>query len=276
MVNVGNSCYVNAILQAIFSLEITIEFCDLGVDDSGDGKLVATFNQTQEGRAFRPVRFLDDHHQNQQDAHEFLQRKILYEALTWAALCSGADVPRLLCSHCGKRGRFAAREEFCSLSMPLSAPDGSVYTTALAALTAYMGARQVVELDDWTCAAEACASRGAGAGYPMKTTNIEKWPNILILHLLRWTATGELVQHAVAPDLYLTIRRTEYALRAVVTHEGVTPQSGHYIAFAARAGRWHVCSDENIRLATQSEMISFVRSGNVGHTYLLFYEKFAE
>ena len=49
--NVGNSCYANATLQAIFSLQMTEEFCSIApVDDSGGGALVATFRAASVSR----------------------------------------------------------------------------------------------------------------------------------------------------------------------------------------------------------------------------------
>ena len=245
------------------------------VDDSGDGALVATFRAAQESNLFSPQRFLADHcdNYNQEDAQEFLQRQVLHAAEAWAAQCSGADVPRLLCRHCELPGRLGAREAFSSMSLPLRSQGGAPYRTAAEALLGYLGARQIVELRDWACNAPACVAHGFAADHPVKTPNVVQWPRVLILHLLRWDNNRVLVPHAVAPDRTLRVSDTTYALRAVVTHEGESARSGNYVALASRGDRWHVCDDEAVRPATESEATAFVRDRVKGHTYLLFYEK---
>ena len=121
--------------------------------------------------------------------------------------------------------------------------------------------------------AKCCIARGVAADSPAKTPNVVQWPRVLILHLLRWDNDGILVPHAVAPDRVLRVSGATYALRSVVTHEGGSARRGHYVALASRGDRWHVCDDEAVRAATESEATAFVRDGVKGHTYLLFYEK---
>ena len=90
---------------------------------------------------------------------------------------------------------------------------------------------------------------------------------------------GGLQRDGGIPDLISRLERGQqssgntYALRAVVTHEGPSARAGHYVAFAARGERWHVCSDISVRPATETEASTFVRDREGGHTYLLFYEK---
>jgi ubiquitin C-terminal hydrolase len=256
---------------------MTEEFCSIApVDDSGGGALVATFRAAEESKLFTPQRFLADHYEqdkDQQDAQEFLQRQVLQAAETWATQCSGADAPKLLCRHCGIVGRLTERETFSSISLPLHSQGGAPYRTAAEALLGYLDTRQTVALRAWACSTPECVARGVAADDPAKMPNVLHWPRVLILHLLRWDNKQIPVPHAVAPDRTLHVSGTTYALRAVVTHEGSSARSGHYVAFASRGDRWHVCDDKAVRPATESEGTTFVRDRVKGHTYLLFYEK---
>ncbi|CAK0848165.1 unnamed protein product, partial [Prorocentrum cordatum] len=121
---------------------------------------------------------------------------------------------------------------------------GAPYRTAAEALLGYLDTRQTVALRAWACSTPECVARGVAADDPAKMPNVLHWPRVLILHLLRWD---------------------NKPIRSA--------RSGHYVAFASRGDRWHVCDDKAVRPATESEGATFVRDRVKGHTYLLFYEK---
>ena len=137
-----------------------------------------------------------------------------------------------------------------------------------------------------------------GRQYCIKYRLAEKWeriaefPNILVIHLNRFMATGfrggfsKNTSYVSFPEhLYMDkysvlenpsegailnspqIRHICYQLYATIVHCGSTADSGHYIAMVkSRDDQWYRCSDSSVRPAPKQEVFS-------GDAYILFYQK---
>jgi ubiquitin carboxyl-terminal hydrolase 4/11/15 len=114
-----------------------------------------------------------------------------------------------------------------------------------------------------------------------KTMDVWKLPEILIVHLKRFTANSKIETHVNFPDV-LDMRPfvcekagapLNYRLYAVSEHGG-SLCGGHYTAHAlvwpegAKAGNWFSFDDASVRAATALDAHST-------NSYVLFYEKMA-
>ena len=132
----------------------------------------------------------------------------------------------------------------------------------------------------------------------IRKLNITKWPNYLILQLQRWTygldcrERTKLVHEFDFPFNLITKDICEnttslspefnYKLTAVVVHQG-SVESGHYIAIVEGEDKdWYVCNDQEIEYFALSELPSWsfgimddiITSKNELLTaYLLFYRR---
>jgi Ubiquitin carboxyl-terminal hydrolase len=157
----------------------------------------------------------------------------------------------------------------CSLkaSLAAAAPD----LPELNALRTLTHAQQLPDADY----ANAC--RAAGCPWIPQTSTISrrsvvvKWPRLLICHLHRnfWDGSG---RHAkICGHVQFPVRLREgYDLKAVIVHTGVSPDTGHYVAYRqcsseGDSGWWRV-SDEAVRGVDVEEVVGCEAS-------LLFYER---
>ncbi|CAK0836637.1 unnamed protein product [Prorocentrum cordatum] len=275
--SVGNSCYMNSLLQALFPLApaqrmIAATLGALG-DEPEEGlfdllrqgnKLVGTAIAAWRARgALEPELFLDWHNGEQEDAQEFLQLNLLQnDGPELADLCRGIDWPRLSRPACPASRDATGAEPFTILSLPLVAADGRrAFASVRTALADYIEAPYLVEVDDWQCP---CAGFVAHRASVLKTHRITCVQEILLLHLVRWDSFGRAVPHPVAADAVLEVRGPDsvgiFSLKAVVVHRGATTRKGHYCAFAKYDGTWWLYDDDASRVATEAE-IAFFGSG---------------
>ncbi|KAE8743261.1 hypothetical protein FOCC_FOCC011141 [Frankliniella occidentalis] len=108
----------------------------------------------------------------------------------------------------------------------------------------------------------------------LKRTSIDSAPEMLVIHLMRFSGTGQKLKIFVKfnPTLNVglfmsTVGNVRYNFRSVVCHIGESTSSGHYVAVAQ-------CPDQLFRKFNDSEVTSSsLQKAMQEPAYLLFYER---
>ena len=252
--NRGNSCFVNAGLQAFLPLK---GFESLRPTTASERALLESRAAAAESvGAVVPQAVLDLYYQGrQEDCAEFLV-ELLADCPSVHRQLRGKEQAYLACRSCGYR-RATASEEFLTLQVPLLAGEhrlGSVQE----ALNHYLEREEVVEdIIHWACENPACSAAGRAGQLPKRRTTVAEWPETLVMSLNRWDNRRGLLPHPVHVDLELRLGGDDirYRLQSVVSHIGELANSGHYVAYRPAAGGFERFDDSTI---------SFLRD-NPGH-----------
>lgn len=98
---------------------------------------------------------------------------------------------------------------------------------------------------------------------------ISKLPEVLIIHINRYSRTGNKIETPVFPDLSLDVGMEsgtkKYGLIGVICHLG-TLRSGHYFAYTKHGRAWYECNDTRITKINSRE-VELIRDA-----YVLFYQ----
>jgi len=110
-----------------------------------------------------------------------------------------------------------------------------------------------------------------------KQFSIERFPPILVLHLIRFSEVRYRTKLSTKVDFPVDnldlsdfasgteLDAPRYDLVGVSNHSGNT-FSGHYIAYCRTTGRWHRFSDSSVSSLSRSDIVS-------PEAYVLFYER---
>ena len=288
--NLGNSCYLNAAVQALQAshhlAEVMKDVClqpHLQQSSSSqsasqlltaDERLAAThFASMQSGESITPSLLTQKYYVgNQEDVQEFLDT-LLQDSVLFRGICTGLDKPRLSCAHCGYAMFAAGEEEFTMLTLPLINSATFVpYRSIQEALNGYTASERV-ELREWRCGQADCQIAGLHLDNPRKGSYFHRLPRTLIVHLVRWGAHGALLRHEVIPDQVLNLQGAEFGLRSIICHEGHSARSGHYICFAKHEDVWWLYDDSRKRPATSQECLRWARPGRADKVYVAIYDR---
>ncbi|OVA03360.1 Ubiquitin carboxyl-terminal hydrolases family 2 [Macleaya cordata] len=111
-----------------------------------------------------------------------------------------------------------------------------------------------------------------------KQMSILQAPNILVIQLKRFEGIhGGKIDRSIAFEEVLVLSsymckgsqdpHPEYNLFGTIVHSGYSPESGHYYAYIKDAtGRWYCCNDSHVSLATVQEVLS-------EKVYILFFSR---
>lgn len=321
--NLGNTCFMNAVMQVICSLrEFVADLSSFASDlpsgitcpileatlqvvrhmhnsSTSCGPLDTTTLRTRIARVC--LKFGDG---RQHDAHEFFVEFVekLHAEMRRAVEASAPNaedaqtrqlatgkhlhsqiLKQLTCSKC--RARHSLREDFSHLSVDL---EGSGELVLENMLSAYF-ANENVSVRCEKCQGEESTMEKSLAAPPQ----------VLVLHLKRfhqdplfkglYKKLNHRIKFPTALDLKRICKRQVnvdasqedsvqevstgsdesvwYDLRSVIVHEGSTPQSGHYVAYACSSkGVWRLYNDSSVREVASTETLGL-------EAYMLIYQR---
>ena len=201
---------------------------------------------------------------DQQDSHEFLRVTLQsLEGIPAAELFRGQMTSSVFCEICKKTSCVV--EDFLDLS--LSIGDSSWLARPISLEQCL---KEFSNEESITALCETCKRQTPSR----KKLRISKYPELLCLHLKRFTAHGGWFQgpaknsKTVLFDFYLQPDQAEdvnYQLWGIIQHSG-SMSGGHYVAFC-RKNDWWLCDDTRVSLTTKTKS---------AEPYLLFYQKIRE
>jgi ubiquitin carboxyl-terminal hydrolase 36/42 len=297
LVNVGNSCYVNSVLQCLTHCRPLVTLFTTGVHRKTCTVhhcaycLLEEHISTVFGYQYCTPRELllalpkinrDFVLGQQEDAHEFfislLQKtqEVLVlgikpltpelEATTVLhQLFGGLIQSQVQCLRCQKTS--TRYEPFLDLSLEVASGN-----SVEEALTAYTSVEKLEEEVGWRC--ERCAKASAAR----KQLTIRRPPNLLTIHLKRFDIMrdGLKLNKPVVFRERIDMRRflsrsqqnqeANYELYGVVVHYGAHSRVGHYVSFVKVANAWIAFDDKTPSSVTASVVLQH-------NAYLLFYRQ---
>ena len=174
--------------------------------------------------------------------------------------CAGSWKSKVVCSSCKTQSSQQVESFSClSIGIPEASPELRPSSSTLSECLQQNFKEEVVG-DDWSC--KACGSRLA-----VKSTHMEVWPRILLLHLKRFTPTlygYQKIQSLIDVVDTFEVEGVQYRVLAKVNHVGSSMNSGHYTADIL-LGKWKRCDDRTITDCTRQDPSREV--------YLIFSEK---
>jgi ubiquitin C-terminal hydrolase len=250
IVNLGNSCYVNAVLQALSVVKPSSSSSndlnrllfdtlrDLSSNTSTPLYPIALISE------IRSTLFPASNTQFQ-DAHEFLQK--VSEVIN----SSSFDINVSEMSKCSSCSVSSSRvESLFGLQFPIPAVNSDLQQLIDRAFDPQVG------LPCTVCSHTSCTT----------TRVISSTPQILVLHLCRFDAGNVRKIDSVVQFPFENLRLPSlphFRLAAVVDHHG-SPLSGHYTASVCREGKWFSCNDTTSVSIDHQKAIS-------KSAYILFY-----
>ena len=122
---------------------------------------------------------------------------------------------------------------------------------------------------DYICSNTNCTARGTHS----QSCNIVRWPQVLVVHLKRWSfdaltqAHTKIEQFVQFPATHRPNPDTTYNLRSIVVHQGQA-NGGHYVAYTRdELHGWLYYNDADTPAATPLSVVLQQRP------YMLFYER---
>lgn len=267
--NIGNSCYINATLQALFSSPAFLELLNQNNQDAIFLKLIRLFNSlksdslSQAAFDFRQSVFdsginrdLSTGLSAQKDAMQ-LMRVVLERAgypgislmgKKWANAAAFDDAD--------DENKFTTTDSHFDLQMPIPQSGGLLQHV----VANYFTAQQV---NDNFRGYSSFTSQYSFAGNP---------GNLLVLSLHRFDNTlGKIFTPITLPaDGRLSIASYQYRIVGCIHHIGNTLSSGHYITYRLHEGRWYECDDNN---TSEVDYHSVICDHPRGESYAFVLEK---
>uniref|UniRef100_A0ACD5YPL1 Uncharacterized protein n=2 Tax=Avena sativa TaxID=4498 RepID=A0ACD5YPL1_AVESA len=298
--NLGNTCYLNSVLQCLTYTEPFVAYLQSGKHKSscriaGFCALCALENHVRcalqsTGKIVTPVQFVKNlrcisrsfRNSRQEDAHELMVN--LLESMHRSCLPSGISIQSpsayensLVHRIFGGRLRSQVRCTSCSHCSILFEPflDLSLQIDKAATLVKALQHFTQEELldggeEEYNC--QSCKKKVVAK----KRLTIDKAPDVLTLHLKRFSPFNpchkidKKVDFEPTLNLKPYVSNSEgmdfrYSLYGVLVHAGWNTQSGHYYCFVrTSSGMWHNLDDKQVRQVREADVLR-------QKAYMLFY-----
>ncbi|MGY8822248.1 MAG: reverse transcriptase domain-containing protein [Pseudomonadales bacterium] len=281
-VNVGNTCYANAMLQALASLTSLWEYISSSLEEQTPivKTLLTIFKlKDRTSRSLDPSGFLwaiknklssqqnpSFNFNSQHDVPEVLQL-VLNEIQNHASmqpntfLCSMLNYTR--CIFCGVKHDLED-ESFLILPLPVT-------FSIQESIKKLINPEIMKDGNKLLC--RSCNSKTGSVKY----SHFKYLPTYLIFQLNRFkfvnNKASRSFQHVSCQDNISLCSKVDesitfnhqYSLAATINHSG-TLESGHYTSYVLKSGKWFHCNDRNTTLIEPQSI-------NMTNTYVLFYKK---
>lgn len=300
LLNVGNSCYFNSAIQALFSVvEFRKHLLELEVDSSSPEILIAIqrlFGLLLLSR--RPYVDPSKHYKvclpswfatgTQQDASEytrFLLDKLstirINAERTLGDMFTGKQTTFCKCSVCGATS--ARLESFNDLSVPFPDEPPSDELGLEGLLRQALAVQVLQEANRYFCSS--CAALQDATQW----TTVTSAPSVLVLNLLRFTfdrktSTRRKICTAlpVALTLHLPVcadgvteTLVQYDLCTAIVHSGPSAMAGHYYCYTRPAGGadWLLLNDSRTTATTFESLSTLTARFPKDTPYILFFQR---
>jgi ubiquitin C-terminal hydrolase len=285
LVNLGNSCWLNSVVQVLVRAP---NFCS-----RGDGEISAAFSALVEqlgarGKPFRPSAFVAAINakldwlsvDEQQDANEFLMLFLDQLRNEQGGTCVGlssTDVETvrkcietpvdrvfafiqkttIVCEACELESVLYEKLSVMWLSIPLGGRETTLEDCLRLYFSSFGGEDRICEHCDKPCE------------YRM-TYSCETFPDVLAIHLTRFKFKGNRwvknnIRVSFTHDLTLGDGQANYELLGFVSHYG-TMEDGHYTSIAKIESFYFEFNDTDVHPADPNKIFAL-------QAYLLFYRK---
>ena len=250
MQNLGASCWVNSVLQALFSTPpIQQKIAGPPATDT-EAKLQRLYNACQTStHPVVPAEILEEYYAGrQEDAMGFLET-LLCECTNVAMVVTGVEAPKLRCQHCGWQKTAFTTPTFTALQLALPTWPPLAPPTMGELLANYLEETSLLEKapDNWFCQETDCLNANRAEDAPMHVPDVNTWPSVLILQIKRWEAAGNRLRNdPVQCENTVIVRGHKYALVTVICHIGADSDSGHYVTYARDGTDWVLYNDSRV------------------------------
>lgn len=261
LVNMGNTCYLNSVIQCLYHTNIFSNFCKQ--KDSEDTlfnsykNLINAICKSNDDSMIMPKTFkttLGEYNKNYskfnpEDAHEFLTFFIDYMNDKFKNINNifYGDLSSVI--GCINKHQSITKDKFSNLSLPITA------NSLEDCMRNYFN---VENIEDYHC--EKCKNKI----HAKKVYNIDKFPNILIIHFKRLLLMQKIDAMITFPT-QLTLNSNVYELYALINHFG-NFFGGHYTSMIKYNDSWHHINDEKIDVIPIQNILT-------NNAYILFYKK---
>lgn len=254
--NIGNSCYMNSVLQVLASIPaFKAQFQRLRYSSTKNSEIpfldafdeVIKYLWVSAPRRYGPLtpyelrrlQLKPFNGRGQQDAEEFLEHVLnrIEEATTptaWDRIIKFYMTSSVECTGCGS----ISESSQAYLVLRLNFPQEISTRLDLNAMLKYNFASEV--LDGFEC--EQCKSRQMAYKRIDRSTCT---PNVLFVTLARFSQERSKIFDAVEIPRLFVFPGTgkSYDLTSIVVHSGKTLQSGHYFAYIRASNKWYCVND---------------------------------
>uniref|UniRef100_A0A6C0CA42 USP domain-containing protein n=1 Tax=viral metagenome TaxID=1070528 RepID=A0A6C0CA42_9ZZZZ len=267
LMNLGNTCYMNASLQClrcVDTLKRYVQTSDYSKNDVTGHFLEFVKDVWQATTIYNPQKIRtgtaleNDQFRNngQHDAQEFLNTLMdaMHESLKENRISIISDTfygkyeTIVKCKSCD--GMTKTYEDFMFLTLPVSDSDMDDLDGLIKKSS---HSEELFGENQYYC--EKCKKLSNA----LKVVSISKLPDVLIVHLKRFTKTNKINNFVNVPNKY-----GEHELIGVINHSGGL-SGGHYTANVLINDKWYLMNDSSCRVMTENVITH--------QAYILFYEK---